>query len=198
RIHLAALAIREETIGTDHFHTSHTYHNLAVVYRGMEQWPEAEQFYREALRVKQIHHGEGSAETGRTLSQLGHAIGMQGRFEEASRLHDAAVATTRGLDAETGSLVAPMLVRRGDVLRAEGRLTDAETSIRRGIRLWQRSVGTPTPLVPRWLLRLSEVVGTQGRQEEATQLVAESRALCDGLPLERQRDRCISAAEAAL
>ncbi|MEM0964409.1 MAG: serine/threonine-protein kinase, partial [Bacteroidota bacterium] len=47
RIHLAALAIREETIGTDHFHTSHTYHNLAVVYRGMEQWPEAEQFYRE-------------------------------------------------------------------------------------------------------------------------------------------------------
>ncbi|OZC02214.1 serine/threonine-protein kinase [Rubricoccus marinus] len=196
-VHLETLAIREETIGTEHMHTSHTYHNLAATYREMERWPEAERFYREALRVKRIHYGEGGLETAQTVSQLGYSVAMQGRFDEAERLHSQAIATVGRVGNANGSIVAPMLARRREVLMEEGRYAEAEAAGRQGLRLWRESIAEPTPWVPRWVLGIGAAVAAQGRNAEAARLIEQSRGLCSSLAHERQRLTCVADADAA-
>lgn len=80
-------------LGAEHPHVAFTLHGLAQCAKGRGRLPEAEDMFRQALKIKEARLGASALQVASTLRELGNCVRQDaGRLPEAKRLLSRALA----------------------------------------------------------------------------------------------------------
>ena len=170
-------ALRE--FGPDHFRAGDALAHLADQVRDIENdLPQAEQLYRRAYDVMQRTRGPHHIDLIHPLDGLATLQGRLGHHVEAERLHREIVRIRQGALGERHPVVYGTIGGRVAIdLERQGRLMEAETMARGALDTLRSLIGPRHPDVSILLAALAQIVGRQGRHDEADRLFREALEL---------------------
>jgi tetratricopeptide (TPR) repeat protein len=96
------LKLYSDTLGPDHLDTAIIAHNLAMLYHSWGKLPQAEPYYRRALKIKTQVLGQRNPEV---MTLLGHYTAMlyqMNRAAEAEQLRATAIQVSNGRFTRSG------------------------------------------------------------------------------------------------
>jgi serine/threonine-protein kinase len=135
------------------------------------RYKEAEQYYRQALEVKQAWYGPDHPETASAQTMLGRALVYQKRYEEARSLLEKALATQTRVFGEKHTRVASTLNDLGNIFVAEQKWAEAEQCYRRMEDAYRASRGDEHYLVATALSNRANVYLRQGQAAKAEKML---------------------------
>ncbi|HEX9010090.1 MAG TPA: serine/threonine-protein kinase [Holophagaceae bacterium] len=151
-----------------------TRNNLAILDFEEGAVEAAERAWLEVLRVRRLH-ADRLGEC-RVQLNLGIAAFIQKRFDQAQARFEAALAGSRQLNVV--QIQGRALYRLGDLLRAQGRLTQATIRLLEALEPLRKG-GTPANQAEA-LAALAECKARQGEPAEAERLIVEASRLATG------------------
>jgi eukaryotic-like serine/threonine-protein kinase len=116
---------------------------IGRVYHGLALYDRAAELLQHSLTTRRILFPEGDTAVVSGLNSLGGTIAMQGRLEEAERLHREALATSERLHRGPHNDIAESHHNLAQVLRASDRFDEAEQHYRRAMDIYAVSSGQP-------------------------------------------------------
>ena len=172
-----ALAIAENTFGTDHPNTARSLNNLAVVLRDQGRYGEAELLHRQALAIGQKVLGAEHPNTAASLNNLAAVLDAQGRYGEAEPLHRQALAIVEKVLGAEHPDTALSLNNLAAVLDDQGRTGEAEPLYRQALAIVEKVLGAEHPNTATSLNNLAQVLRAQSRYGEAEPLHRQALAI---------------------
>ena len=133
---------------------------------------EAETYFREALAIRRRFWGQQHPRVASSMMQLGSAI-LAGRHDAAAALAlttEAAAILRKSLPAGHPD-IARGLEQHGNVLRAAGKLDEAEAVLRETLVIRRKTHGADSPEAATAAVQLAKVLKQAGRSAEATPLL---------------------------
>ncbi len=149
--------------------------DAAYLYKEQGNLSQAETMCRLGLVMQEkIHHANHPyvADTLRILSEICRG---QGRYEEAERSLERAIAIIRSVRPEDGQEVAPFKVDMARLLTARGDYANAESYFKDAISVIDKSFGPEHLYTAKVRCSMATLYSLQGRNAEAETLI--SRAL---------------------
>lgn len=143
---------------------------LGVVHRDRDDWADAERVLREAIAILPRGH-----ERRRTscLDELGLTLALQGRYRDATAMHEQALASARAASDYPGTIRA--LNHLGAALRFQGEVEPAEQRLDEALEM---SRALPAAeLEAESLHNLAMVYQSQARWDDAAACLADGIAL---------------------
>src|SRR4030095_3063915 len=130
---------------------------------------EAETLYREALATEKKLLGNEHPDVAESLTELGLVLQKQGKMAEGDEMrHEALAIQTKLLGTEPPGAVespdqiADKLRSQGefaDFLRQQGKLAEAEATLREAVSIQRQRLGNEHPNMPVLLEKLANVLG---------------------------------------
>jgi eukaryotic-like serine/threonine-protein kinase len=170
-----ALASRRQILGSRHESVAETARELADVLLAQGDYKQAESLLREAVAIQRAIYGEENAKVAATLNELGDLLYSKGEYAAAGELYRHTLAVARRIRTEP-LLVALSLSNLAFILRAQGRLDEAEPMLREALEIRRAELGQDHPLVPTSLSNLAVLLGEQRKYDEAESLFREALA----------------------
>lgn len=167
---LQALALREETHGSESIQVAHTLNNLAALYAAQGRFAEAEKNYQRAIQIQENVLGSEDDSLGASLNNLALLYKQQNNFAAALPLFQRALNIwLKSLGAEHPH-VATILNNLGAVCHAQGEFKEAESLFKQGLAIKEKALGSQHPEVATILSNLAELYSDQKRYAEARPL----------------------------
>ena len=152
-----ALAIKEQTLGTNDWDVAVTLDKLSEFYHGLGRYNEAEPLLWRSIEIRAAVLGQGSSALAKHFTTLGGMYAAQRKFTEAERLLRYGIAIAPA--SERAEELVPSLHKLAEVYEGLARFGEAE-SIRARARLTAatgresaqalaREFGSSAALVPR-------------------------------------------------
>lgn len=141
---------------------------------GGKRYAEAEVAYRDALDIKERIFGNGHPGTAVSVNNVGTALRYQGRYAEAARMYERALAIRRAQASPDSLKIAGSLATLGESWRGAGEPGKAITVLREGLALYDErrdgDAALPTELVLR--VSLARALEATGEFSEAIAVLA--------------------------
>jgi len=118
-------------------------------------------------------------ERGRRLVHLAEWMRRSGRLDEAMRYTDQAGALFAALFAADHPRQGAVAKTRGLILRDQGHVTDAESELRRAIRILAAGIGKDANATLEAELQLAQLLAARGQRDEAGSLLTHIGPLLD-------------------
>jgi serine/threonine protein kinase/tetratricopeptide (TPR) repeat protein len=134
-----SLEINRQTRGDAHAMTATTLHDSALVAGAKGNQVLAETMFRDAMGIHRKTLGDGHPLVAVTLNSLSRVLRDQGREAEAAAALEQALSIARPALGSDHQLIAIYALNLGAVQLARGDPRAAETLIREGLRIRQRS-----------------------------------------------------------
>jgi serine/threonine protein kinase/tetratricopeptide (TPR) repeat protein len=132
---------------------------------------------QEALLIRRAAYGDRHRVVARSLAKLGAAYTAAGRYDEAERALADALDMQRQFAPDEDE-VAWTLFDLGRLNASQHQLAEAEALMREGLEIRRKIAAAHGKRGDPWSLReLAAVLGAQGRQKEANELVREAVAI---------------------
>lgn len=155
--------LTEAALGTDHNQTQAEFEHLANTLRKYCHEDEAATLEQSKLHrtyTKRVENfGSSYLEAKSVLNNLGGLYAKLGRFSDARRTYQRAIAAEGNCQDHADAIAAI-----AEIDRLEGRLGEAEDGFRRAIAVFERC---KVPSRVAWLDRLAMIYRAQGRDAEA-------------------------------
>jgi tetratricopeptide (TPR) repeat protein len=157
RLYKRALAIGEQTWGSDHPRTANIFNNLAQLYHNLGKYLEAEQLTKRALTIQEQKLGGDHPVTLGTLSNLAELYRVQGKDSEAEQLMKRVLAIREQKFGDDQPDTANSLNNLAELYRAQGKYTEAEPLYQRAISICEQRFGDDHPNTAVCLSNLAEL-----------------------------------------
>ena len=151
--------------------------SLAITHFSQQEWPRAEELYRQSLDLLQQALPPGHPSRANGADNLGAAIASQGRLEEAIPLFEQALEERRRMLGDDHPSLANSLNNLGMVHSDSGRPERAEPYHRQALDLRRRAFGNEHPTTAWSLDNLARALDELGRIGEAREFQAEALAV---------------------
>jgi serine/threonine protein kinase len=187
-MHNEALAIRKKLFGTRHPDLIYSYLNIAQALEAQRNPAEAETMIREAMSICHQLLGERHPTIPLLRSELKRLLASQGKPEESGSLQTGpplsvqspTLAAQRNVVGERDPDAAGSVQAEADLLRSQGKMTEAEDRFREAIILFKkwarRDPRQNERLVQlghcQW--KLGQLLGDLGRHEDAERVFLEA------------------------
>jgi tetratricopeptide (TPR) repeat protein/CHAT domain-containing protein len=168
------LAIREKSLGPEHFEVGASYNNLARLYQDQGRYAEAEPFYRRSLTIRERALGRQHSDVGVSLNNLAELYRNQGRYAEAEPLYQRSLTIIEKVRGPEHPDVGTLLDNLAELYRNQGRYAEAEPLYQRSLTISERALGREHPNVGVSLNNLAGLYWEQGRYAEAESLFRRS------------------------
>jgi serine/threonine-protein kinase len=168
---LAALAIRRRLYGEHHPAYAAALNELAVVLAAKGEFDDAEQRLRDAIAINRAHPAAKPAELAGNLSNLAIVL-HEKDGKQAEEVYREALRICHRLGDD--ERVATVLNNLGDLLRAAGRIDEAEQHLVEAVKLRRQLLGPQHPDLAKSINNLALVLRSLGRLEEAGPLYREA------------------------
>ena len=165
-----ALAMDEESYGTNHPVVANRLNNLAVLLVDTKRAAEAEHLMRRALGIDEANFGVDHPTVAIRLGNLAAILHDIGRSNEAEELMQRALAISETHLGSTHPDVAIRLSNLANLLCDTNRFAEAEPLARRALAIEETNYGNDHPNVAIRLNVLSSVLAATGRRAEAETL----------------------------
>ncbi|KAK3938097.1 kinesin light chain [Diplogelasinospora grovesii] len=165
---LAALDFQDQS--TDDAVKSSLLLNVAESSFMLGKYQDAEELYRQALKLRTQVLGAEHPSTLVSMNNLALVLNSQGKYEEAETLHRQALElSAKVFGAEHPSTLAS-INNLASVLNSQGKYEEAETMYRQALKLWTKVLGAEHPDTLASINNLASVLDSQGKYEEAETL----------------------------
>jgi len=185
------LKAREAISGRDSPETQKVLGRLAVVYRFLERWEEAEQIHQEMVAANQHHLGSEHPRTLKAVSRLAALYLGWGRNRDAEKLLVENLEPTRRIMGDQHPETLMMANNLGWMYLGEGRYDESRDLLLETYSVKRRVLGDLHPSTVEGLENLVILyarMGDRGRHEKYLALYVDTlRRVCDG-PEARIRD----------
>ncbi len=152
-------------------------HNLGVVYDLQGRYTEAEEVFRDTLRLAEQRDLPDDEELARTLNSLGIVLWNQGRYAESEEVLQRALVIREETYGTESDEVATTLFNLGTLTHAGGHLEDAERYFTRALAI-ERTIKPPNhPDIAASLNNLGSLYKDLGRLDEARRSTEEALAI---------------------
>jgi tetratricopeptide (TPR) repeat protein len=150
--------------------TATALNNLAVDYREIGRFEQAETLFRQALEIGRKTLGEDHPDYATRLNNLAGLLQATGHFEEAETLFGQALEIGRKTLGEDHPDYATRLNNLAGLLETTGRYEEAEPLCRQALEITRKTLGKDHPAYAIRLSSLAALLGATGRVEEAEPL----------------------------
>ena len=139
-----SIAILEETVGPKHPILSAGIHNMAMAYMSLGKPQQAVEFYSRAVQIRKESLGEKHQDFAMSLIGLGTALAEMGDYTQASiHVHKGHEIISERFGAEH-QLVTHPLEAEAAIFIKQGKLTNADSILKRATKICQESFCPPT------------------------------------------------------
>ncbi len=172
-----ALAIDENSYGSDHPDVARDLNNLAGLLRATNRLAEAEPMYRRALAIDEKSYGPDHPNVAVRLNNLAGLLEATNRLAEAEPMYRRVVSIFEKSLGPDHPNVATALNNLAGLLRATNRLAEAEPMYRRVVSIFEKSLGPDHPNVATALNNLAQLLQDMNRLAEAEPLMRRALAI---------------------
>jgi serine/threonine-protein kinase len=149
---------------------------IADVYGSLGAYAQSAGLLERSLQIRRGTLGADAPDTVAAMDALGEAYREMARFDDAERMHRAALDARRRA-AAPATLIATSLNNLGLTLDERGDPADAEPLLREALALWRTSDGEQSEHVAIALHNLAAALRHQGRLADAVPLLEQSIAI---------------------
>jgi tetratricopeptide (TPR) repeat protein/tRNA A-37 threonylcarbamoyl transferase component Bud32 len=165
-----------ERAGVDHsIAYSWLLNNVGVIYQLQGKLPEAIEYQRRAVGIKEKNLGPDDPDVAGTLGNLALAMSLAKRPDEALAMIDRSTRILKRSLGDSHPRVASGLSNRGEILLSLGRPDEALASYQGAQRIWEREEDADDPTIAYALTGIGRSLTAMHRPREA--LVPLERAL---------------------
>ncbi|MEC4869093.1 MAG: CHAT domain-containing tetratricopeptide repeat protein, partial [Jaaginema sp. PMC 1078.18] len=172
-----ALAISEQTLGSDHPDVAGSLNNLAGLYQNMGNYSEAEPLYQRALAILEQALGSDHPHVATSLNNLAGLYADMGNYSEAEPLLQRSLAIFEQALGSDHPLVATSFNNLATLYRSLGKYEEAEHLYQRSLAIYEQALGRDHPSVAGSLNNLALLYADMGKYEEAEPLYQRSLAI---------------------
>jgi tetratricopeptide (TPR) repeat protein/tRNA A-37 threonylcarbamoyl transferase component Bud32 len=173
----AAIALREQVVGTDHPNVAESRSNLAGVFYAQGRLDEAEAEQRRAVEIFERALGADHPEALRSRNNLGSVLQMQGRYDEAEAEFRRVLAGQRKQLGDDNPSTSNTRHNLANCLHMSGRSEEAVEEHQRALDGLLRAVGEEHRNVARYEYSLALSLAATDRQTEALVMLERAWAL---------------------
>jgi non-specific serine/threonine protein kinase/serine/threonine-protein kinase len=175
-----ALPIFQETLGQNSLAVAWCLNDIGISLVTRERYREALSPFREALRIKERILGRDAPDVGLAHNNVAYVESLLGDYADAEQEADRAVSIARRVLGSQHPWTAMWLHTKGDILRREGRLREAEPTLVEAIAIQEASRNQNEEL-PLSLCTLASLRASLGRYSEAEAGFKRSIALYEAI-----------------
>jgi serine/threonine protein kinase/Tfp pilus assembly protein PilF len=150
---------------------------IGGVYRALNDYTNAENYFREALTIKVALWGETNRSSASSMNDLGAVLVEQTKFSEAEPLLRKGLAIQIRLLGPEHPEIATSIQNLGVLLQYEGNCPEAEKWLRESLRMRIKLLGSNDLQVADSLTSLSFALGEEKSREEKEKLNLEALAI---------------------
>jgi tetratricopeptide (TPR) repeat protein len=165
------LAVREKSLGPNHFAVAVTLNDLGGIYRYLTRYTEAEPRFKRALEICEKSQSMQTQDCARTLSNLARVYTDLGRYAEAEPLFKRAFVvfekTAGGNHADAGMSLSDLASMYVDL----GCYAEAEPLLKRALAIREKALGPNDIQLGQDLEPLARLYRFLGRNDEAILLL---------------------------
>ena len=172
-----ALAIREESLGTDHLETAQSAYNLARLYTDQGKYTNAEQLYLQSLAIRERTLGSKHPAIAQCLNSLALLYWFWDRYEQAETLYLRALPMYRQLLGPEHPDTAHCMNNLALLYMTQAKYTEAEQLHRQVLVIRQSTLPPTHPDTAQSLQNLACLYmarGDSSHYAEAEQLLLQS------------------------
>lgn len=188
-----AAEIQSRTTGKNTPDYATTITNLAGTYRMKGRFDAAEHLFFEAMDVFERTVGTHDFRYASALNNLGLVYQSKKEYQKAEPLHLRALDILKS-NVKTDVAVASTLNNLAAISMAKGSIQDAENHLEEALKIYERSVGTKSPLYITGVNNLASLYFRTERYAEAAQLFINNLEACERV-LGKDHPNCAMMAE---
>jgi tetratricopeptide (TPR) repeat protein len=177
RLFRRALAVNEQSFGSDHRKIAFNLYNLAGLLKHTSRLAEAETLFHRALAISEQSFGADHQFVASALNGLASVLVSTNRLAEAELLIRRALAIDEQAFGVTHRKVTASLNNLAHNLNRMNRLAEAELLYRRAITIFEQSSDPDHPDVANILSNLVELLTAMNRLAEAEPLIRRSLSI---------------------
>lgn len=175
RLARTVLETRRRRLGEQDTLVAVALRSLASIRRQRGHLREAAALHRQALEIDRV---SGRPEKVMTdLNNLGVTLGQLGEYDEASRMHEEALAMRRATYGDRHTLVATSLLNLSAIRKLAGAYEEAEDLLTESVEIRRELLGDEHPHVAISLSHLGSTLLAMGRYDEAEAAGREALAI---------------------
>ena len=170
-----AMLDRAAHVGTSAMHYGTDEGLLASTYMEEGKYAPAEPLLRDQIALCRRHYGEQSLALARAMTELGRLQAAQKKYAAATTTLQDAMGMELRLNGDASPYAAADHAAVGELLMGEGRLGEAEASLRRAVAISETELGQAAkPIAGESLEALGAVLEREGRKQDAVPLLTEA------------------------
>ena len=172
-----AIAIGEQTLGSEHPDLATRLNNLAAHYWKQGRYDEAEPLQQRALAIDEKALGPDHPDVAIDLNVLALLYQAEGRYAEAEPLQQRALTISEKTLGPDHPTVATRLNNLAELYRNQGKYAEAEPLLKRAIAIGEKTLGPEHPNLAIRLNNLALVYKAQGKYAQAEPLFKRAIAI---------------------
>ncbi|GHO57268.1 helix-turn-helix transcriptional regulator [Ktedonobacter robiniae] len=169
-LHLCALAMREQVLGSEHLEVVESLLNLGALYIEQERVSLAEPLCLRALHICEQLPDPMAPELARALNFTGRLYGLQGKYKEGEVLFKRVLKIRERKLGKKHPLVALALHDLARLYVRAGQLYKGERLFQQSLTTYEQALGAGNPYVAQVLKNYASLLCTMGRNDEAAKL----------------------------
>lgn len=179
-----SLQMAEDEGGYNHPTVAQSMNNLALLYKTLGWYEEAERLYYLSLTILQLNQGPEHPSTAASLNNLAALYIIQGKYEDAESYYKRALSIKIREFGKNHLSTALSLSNIADLYFLQGKYTQAEPLFQHVIAIRENKLGSSHPLIAESLNKLGNLYNTQGQYIKAEPLYKRSLAILEKAPLQ--------------
>ncbi|HTL54058.1 MAG TPA: serine/threonine-protein kinase [Candidatus Limnocylindrales bacterium] len=173
----AALAIRQQTFGSDSLEAAASLNDLGLVLMTQHKLPEAEQAHAQALAIRQRLLGQENADTATSLNDVAAVYRDQGKLLQAEEMAGQALRIRQQLVGPEHLDVADSWRNLSIIYGSEGRWREAKETAIKVLTIRRALLGPEHPFIPSAIEDVAWAASGLQQFDEAKRLDAEALVL---------------------
>lgn len=172
-----ALEIRKRVLGIEHFDTTVSLNDVALLYHAQGKYEQAEPFYLSALQVRKTLRGPDHPDTAAILHNLAVLYHAQGKYEQAEALYQQALQIRESTLEPEHASIATSLNDLAVLYADQGKYEQAEALGRRVLTIKELILEPDHPDIAISLSNLAGFYHASGKYEQAEPLYERAHLL---------------------
>ncbi|HEU5375790.1 MAG TPA: tetratricopeptide repeat protein [Ktedonobacteraceae bacterium] len=166
-LHVRALAIHQQVLGSTHPDTIKSMNNLGSLYMQQTRYSQAEPLFLQALAIRQQQPEAMHLDIAQSFHHLGCLYNELGRHKEAERMFQMALDIYEPVLGPEHPDTVANFIGLGWIYMKQGRFSEAESPIRKALETREQSLGPTHPTTADTLDALGWLYWHQGKYQEA-------------------------------
>ena len=187
-----SVVLRKSVLGENHPNCASSLNNLAELYRKIDDYSRAEQYYLESLKICKVAFGENHPDYATCINNLGSLYQDMGEYSKAEQYYLESLKIIKEILGENHTNYAGVLNNLGSLYNSMGDYSHAEQCYLESMNIHKSLLGESHSKYAASLNNLGRLYNSKGEYSKAEQYFLESLKIIKSVLGENHPDYAVS------